>query len=131
MTRQQFFAASDAEKSAFRFAHIGHWLGFFTAQIALGVDRLVASNASDLALHELLYRVPQLAQPAEIEPHGAPDFSQTNTKQKTEAAPDGPIVNEESASSPRQHPAAISKLVEAARDAAALLDDTHHDQAVS
>ena len=37
--------------------------------------------------------------------------SPTHTTTQAEAAPDGPIVNEESASSPRQHPAAISEEI--------------------
>lgn len=99
---------SREERQASRYRNLGHWATFYAALVGTGRTPALAVALADEALAELLSAVPQLTQPAPIEPHGAPEFP---TEQPSEAAPDGPFVNEESASSPRQHPAAISKRV--------------------
>ena len=104
-----------------RHDHAGHWTAFFRDRLNANFHPEPAAEFADNALEILLERIPQLARPAEIEPHGSPDFPTTNTPQ-VEAAPDGPFVNEESASSPRPHPAALSKLVAAAAEARDYLD---------
>ncbi len=112
MSIEQFNSLTLEQKQAFRFAHNGHWSGLFAAFAeSVHLDWPQTVHRADCALVALLNAVPQLALPADIEPHGYPEFPHTNA---SEAAPDGPIVNEERASSPREHPAALSALVAAA-----------------
>lgn len=107
-----------------RYRNLGHWAAFYAALVGAGRTPALAVALADEALAELLSAVPQLAQPAPIEPHGAPEFP---TEQPSEAAPDGPFVNEESASSPRPHPAAISQLIAAARAAEVTLTESFEE----